>query len=219
MRPFSPGVTCEPESSQQSLPALVCAAGLHRRPPRFQASRLRPGTWQDTAAVVMDSALPGWRCARLPGEDRLGPSAEVNGTDPGPESSHPQPPTRTRGRGRAPMSLAHRPAVIASLVSGGFLVLGPSVSTQDPALASAGHPLSVPLLGRGRPKLPPRCVQHTKPITMTGRSRQACKPLSPDKNCQVPEPPAPRRARGPESPADGGAGFRACGADGPGREG
>ena len=36
------------------------------------------------------------------------------------------------------MSLAHRRAVIAGLVTGGFLLSGLSVSTQDPAFASVG---------------------------------------------------------------------------------
>jgi hypothetical protein len=42
------------------------------------------------------------------------------------------------------MSLAHRRAVIAGLVTGGFLLSGLSVSTPDPAFANAATAARVP---------------------------------------------------------------------------
>ena len=56
------------------------------------------------------------------------------------------------------MSLAHHRAVMASLVTGGFLLSGLGVSTQNPAFASAAtaSPKSSPA-GRLRWTLQPRC--------------------------------------------------------------
>ena len=72
------------------------------------------------------------------------------------------------------MSVARRRAVVAGLVTGGFLVSGLSASSQNPAFANAVASSPSPLPGRGQHE--PRPLRHAEPIAVDARAHHERQP-------------------------------------------